>query len=104
MPCSTRYPQDAVFFDAVHEVFTRQASVVDRVAHRPAGVADLGRDDRFVAPAGKRLPEVLLGHPQRVDVGGIEAVDAQIKGVMDQLDALRLAGIPPKGVSPQRDL
>ena len=55
--------------------------------------AELGRDDRAVAPAAlQRLAEQFLRHEGAVHLGRIEEVDAQIGRALNQRDATLAGG------------
>ena len=59
----------------------RGADIVRPVAHRQRG---LGRDQHRVAPALDRLAEHLFRRAVRIDVGGVEEVDAGFEADVDQ--------------------
>ena len=62
------------------EVVAREALVVRAVAHAEAG---LRRDEQAVAAALDRRPDDLLGDAARVDVGGVDQVDAGVEAAVD---------------------
>jgi hypothetical protein len=64
------------------------ALLVGVLAHGPV---ELGGEHYVVAPTGEGLPDDLLGLTGRVDVRGVDEVDAGIEGPVDDADAL-LAG------------
>ncbi len=64
------------------KVPARQAAVVWSGAHREAR---LGGDQQTPRPsAAERLAEDLLGEPVRIDVGGVDQVDAGVDGEVDE--------------------
>jgi hypothetical protein len=57
---------------------------------------DLGGQDHVVAaPAGQRLADDLLGLAARVDVGGVDEVDAGVERAVDDLDRPIVVGLAP---------
>jgi hypothetical protein len=85
--------------DLGHDRLAGQAAPVG-----PAGVhvpVDLRGDDDLVA-AGvllQRLPDDLLARPGGVDVRGVEEVDAELDGLLDQRPAVLLAEGPRMAAS-----
>jgi len=73
-------PPQAVLAGA-DQVPARYAAVVRAVAHAEAC---LGGDQHSVALVAKRLADDRLGRALRVDVGGVEHVDARIERHVDQ--------------------
>jgi len=69
--------------DGIEDVLARQPPVVRPLAHL---VVDLGRDDDFVALGEvlERAPQHLLADAERVDVGGVEEVDAVLERALDE--------------------
>src|SRR5471030_2711705 len=74
-------PQRSV--DSFHDTFAREAMRVDARAHR---AEDLGRDDDFVAFGEilDRAAQYFLAGPLRIDVGGVEEVDALLQRFPDE--------------------
>jgi hypothetical protein len=66
---------------AADDVVTGLADVVRAVAH-PA--VNLGRQDHPVAASLQGLAEDLLRRPLRVDIGGVEQVDARLQAEIDE--------------------
>ncbi len=88
--------------DGGHDVLAREAAVVGRVAH---GVEDLGGNHQLFA-AGLELAQQLAGDAlalaERVDVGGIEEVDAGFDGAADEGLAPLLLRAPTRASSWRR--
>ena len=79
----------------------RVAALVRVVAHR---AVDLRREHDVVAPAaGERLADDLLRLAARVDVGGVDEVDAGVERAMDDPDASSWSGFPqlPNIIAPR---
>src|SRR6185312_3343095 len=69
------------------------AELVGVVAHRPV---DLGGEDDVVAPpSGQRLCDDRLGLAARVDVSGIDEVDARVERAVDDADAVVVVLVAP---------
>ena len=56
---------------------------------------ELGGEDDLVAPASQRLADDDLGFALRVDVGGVDEVDAGVEGTVDDLDRRIVVGLAP---------
>ncbi len=79
--------------DAFEEVLARQAAVVDVVRHREER---LGGDHHLVArDAAQRVAQRLLGGAVRVDVGGVEEIDAEIERAATILVAAATSTVAP---------
>src|SRR5205085_5439393 len=92
-------PPQARLATADH-VVPGQARVVGPRTHRHA---HLGGDQHAIAVLAERLPEALLGQPGRVDVGGVDEVDAGLAGQVDlgagAVDVDGADGLGPAGAS-----
>ena len=82
----------------LHDVLARDAAHVGSISHREMHLG--GEDDLFHL---RHLPQGasgdLLAHPHRVHVGGVEEVDAQIQGFLEEragVDFVEYPG-PPFG-------
>ena len=75
-----------------HDPTRRQTTLQRVVAHR---VADLGGQHHLIATTGKRPAEELLGHPEVVDVGGVEERNPGRQRLIDHLPTRRLVGVAP---------
>ena len=85
-------PAQAVL-DLAHDPAARVAELVRVVAHR---AVDLRGEHDVVAPAaGQRLADDLLGLAARVDVGGVDEVDAGVERAVDDADRLVVVGVAP---------
>ena len=71
--------------DAGHDPASREAAIARIVGARHA---DLAGDDEPIAPAGDRRADVAFRDAVRVHVGGIEVIDTQIGGVVDECGGL----------------
>ena len=94
-------PAQAVL-DFAHDPAARVAELVRVVAHR---AVHLGREHDVVAPAaGSALPDDLLGLAARVDVGGVDEVDARVERAVDDPDALVVVRLPqaPNIIAPRQ--
>ena len=72
--------------DAIEDVLARQAALVRAAAHC---AVDLGRDHDLVARGERtqRPARDLLAHADRIDIGGVEEVDAGFISLSDQWQA-----------------
>lgn len=89
-------------FDRADQTAARHAAVARAVAGRQAG---LGRDQDGVAPSLDRLAQHLFGSPVRIDVGGIEQIDAGLQADVDQpagLDRIARPQAPNSGPLPPK--
>ena len=68
--------------DGANQVVARGAGSVGVVAQRASA---LGGEDDVVALAAQRLAGDFLGQPERVEIGGVDEVDAGIEGDVEQL-------------------
>src|SRR5690606_17615894 len=59
----------------------------------PHGPVELGGDHQVVAPAGDGLAQDLLGLAGRVDVGGVDEVDAGVEGGVDDGDRVVVVAV-----------
>ena len=85
-------PAQAVL-DLLDDPAARVAELVGIVAHL---AVDLGGQDRVVTPApGEGLAHDLLGLAARVDVGGVDEVDARVEGPVDDVDRLVVVALAP---------
>ncbi len=78
----------------VHDVLTRESTIVGRIAHR---IEDLGRDHQVLAPRlelAQQLAGEDLALAKRVDVSGVEEVDAGLDGTLHQRAGLVLLQHP----------
>src|SRR4051812_9293254 len=84
--------------DLRHDGLARKAAAVRILAHR---TMDLGGDDHLVALGEiAQCPAVdLLARSGRIDIGGVEEVDAQLQRTLNEGPALLLAQ-GPRMVSP----
>ena len=76
--------------DLIHDVAARQP---DRVRPRPHAAAHLGRDDHVLAlhaEIAQRLPELDLRLALRIDVGGVDEIDAGLERAADERGRARL--------------
>ena len=85
-------PAQAVL-DLPDDPAARVAELVRVVAHRAVHLR--GEHDVVAPPARQRLPDDLLGLPARVDVGGVDEVDARVERAVDDPDALVVVGLSP---------
>ena len=92
--------------DAVHDVVARQA---DRVWPRCGSAAHLGCDDNTFAghlEIAQRPTENLLGKPLRINVGGVDEIDARRERPLDQgigVILIDLAHVlPPRALAAER--
>ena len=81
--------------DLAHDPAPRVAGLVRVVAHR---AVELGGEDDVVAPVvgGQRLADDLLGLAARVDVGGVDEVDARVERPVDDPDRSRRGRSRPR--------
>ena len=89
-PVGAQAPQRAL--DLADDPAARDAALVGVVAHRSPELR--GQDD-VVAAALERLADDLLGLAGRVDVGGVDEVDAGIEGAVDDADRVVVVGVAP---------
>ena len=76
----------------LHDPAARVAARFGSVAHR---AVHLGREDDVVAAARERLADDLLRLAARVDVGGVDEVDAGVERAVDDADRLVVVGVAP---------
>jgi hypothetical protein len=80
--------------DRAEDPAPRVARLVGIVAHR---AVELRREhDVVAAAAGKGLADDLLGLPPRVDVGGVDEVDARVERAVDDADRRVVVGLAPR--------
>ena len=79
--------------DLGQDRLARQAGAVRPLAH---AAVDLGRDHHLVAPreVEQRAADDLFAGAVRIDVGGVEEVDAEVERLLDERPARRLAERP----------
>ena len=97
--CSRSCRRRSVASTSRDDPAARVAELVRVVAHR---AVHLGREHDVVAPAFERLADDLLGLAARVDVGGVDEVDAGVERAVDDADRARRGRCCPGRTSSPR--
>ena len=88
--------------DRIDDVAARGAAVVGAGADLAEGLGGDNDVGALVAGIGDRPPGDLLRQPLRVDVGGVDEVDAGVEGAGDDAVGIGLVEQPIAGQKPPR--
>jgi hypothetical protein len=79
------------------DVVAGKAAIVRPGAGREAHFG--GEDEPFAKPAGQRFTDDLLGHALRINVGGVDKIDARVEAKRNLTARVGKIGVAPQTVT-----